>query len=168
MDALAEVAIIHFEFLEQVREMDAFFRVNQSPLEEERAALAASIGLRERQVATWFQNKRARTKHKYMQADADQLRQENVAMMRELEQHRSLKDHILNQVKSAVSKMHRLSVRVYDCVCPLNVLCRAPLSCSQECFLDAFSEFLDTCCCTLLIYNRFWWSWTLKSAIVIF
>lgn len=78
--------------------MHALFRLNQSPIEDERAELATRIGLRERQVATWFQNKRARTKQKFMLADVDQLRQENAAMMRELEQYHSLKDQMLGQV----------------------------------------------------------------------
>lgn len=74
--------------VQQVRSLETSFE-NESKLEPERKMqLAAELGLQPRQVAVWFQNRRARWKTKQLERDYDDLKQqyeEVVAEKRKLE-----------------------------------------------------------------------------------
>nr|AXL93702.1 class I homeodomain-leucine zipper protein 24 [Lolium perenne] len=61
---------------EQVRSLESTFQSRRAKLEpREKAALARELGLQPRQVAIWFQNKRARWRSKQLEQDFAELRE---------------------------------------------------------------------------------------------
>lgn len=65
--------------IEQVRTLEKNFEVGNKLEPERKMQLAKAIGLQPRQVAIWFQNRRARSKTKQLEKDYDVLkRQVNV------------------------------------------------------------------------------------------
>ncbi|CAN6235779.1 unnamed protein product [Urochloa humidicola] len=62
---------------EQIRSLESMFHAHQAKLEpREKAELARELGLQPRQVAIWFQNKRARWRSKQLEHDYAALRAE--------------------------------------------------------------------------------------------
>lgn len=59
---------------EQVRLLEANFEADNTLLPERKTRLANELGLEPRQVAIWFQNKRARFKTKQLEQDYDGLK----------------------------------------------------------------------------------------------
>ncbi|KAJ1272061.1 hypothetical protein BS78_06G174700 [Paspalum vaginatum] len=60
---------------EQIRSLESMFHAHQAKLEpREKAELARELGLQPRQVAIWFQNKRARWRSKQLEHDYAALR----------------------------------------------------------------------------------------------
>ncbi|KAL6641191.1 hypothetical protein ACP70R_019372 [Stipagrostis hirtigluma subsp. patula] len=62
--------------VEQVRTLERSFEVANKLEPERKAALARALGLQPRQVAIWFQNRRARWKTKQLEKDYDALRRQ--------------------------------------------------------------------------------------------
>ena len=59
---------------EQVRALERSFEVENKLEPERKARLARDLGLQPRQVAVWFQNRRARWKTKQLETDYDRLK----------------------------------------------------------------------------------------------
>jgi homeobox-leucine zipper protein len=62
--------------VEQVRTLERSFEVANKLEPERKAQLARALGLQPRQVAIWFQNRRARWKTKQLEKDYDALRRQ--------------------------------------------------------------------------------------------
>ena len=61
---------------EQVRALERSFEVENKLEPERKARLARDLGLQPRQVAVWFQNRRARWKTKQLEKDYDVLKRQ--------------------------------------------------------------------------------------------
>ncbi|ONK77213.1 uncharacterized protein A4U43_C02F4250 [Asparagus officinalis] len=62
--------------LEQVRTLERNFELGNKLEPERKMELARALGLQPRQIAIWFQNRRARWKTKKLEKDYDELRRE--------------------------------------------------------------------------------------------
>ena len=79
--------------IEQVKFLEASFNMDLKLEPERKALIAKQLGVRPRQVAIWFQNRRARWKNKQLEQDYETLRTKYEVEMKEKE--RSLKEHEL-------------------------------------------------------------------------
>ncbi|KAM0915417.1 hypothetical protein ACQ4PT_010830 [Festuca glaucescens] len=93
---------------EQIRSLESTFRARHAKLEpREKAELARELGLQPRQVAIWFQNKRARWRTKQLENDFAALRAKYDALHSRVD--------CLKQDKLALTaKVHELSERLRE------------------------------------------------------
>lgn len=70
---------------EQVRFLEKSFEMENKLDSERRSQIATQLGLPERQVAVWFQNRRARSKNKQLERDFAVLKAEYEAVVKENE-----------------------------------------------------------------------------------
>ncbi|TVU15031.1 hypothetical protein EJB05_38531 [Eragrostis curvula] len=93
---------------EQIRSLESMFHAHHAKLEpREKAELARELGLQPRQVAIWFQNKRARWRSKQLEHDYAALRAKYDALHSRVE---SLKQEKL----ALTSQLHELSERLRE------------------------------------------------------
>ena len=91
---------------EQIRSLESMFHAHHAKLEpREKAELARELGLQPRQVAIWFQNKRARWRSKQLEHDFAALRADYDALHSRVE---SLKQEKL----ALAAQLHELSERL--------------------------------------------------------
>lgn len=69
--------------MEQVRTLEKNFELGNKLEPERKMQLARALGLQPRQIAIWFQNRRARWKTKQLEKDYDQLKRQFDAMKSE-------------------------------------------------------------------------------------
>jgi homeobox-leucine zipper protein len=84
--------------LEQVRALERSFETENKLEPERKARLARDLGLQPRQVAVWFQNRRARWKTKQLERDYVALRHSYDALCRD-------KDALLAEIKELKAKL---------------------------------------------------------------
>ncbi|KAJ3673357.1 hypothetical protein LUZ60_006731 [Juncus effusus] len=85
--------------IEQVRTLEKSFEVGNKLEPERKVQLAKALGLKPRQVAIWFQNRRARSKTKQLERDYDALKRQFEAIKSDNEtlvaQNKKLQSEIL-------------------------------------------------------------------------
>jgi len=92
--------------VEQVRTLERSFEVANKLEPERKAQLARALGLQPRQVAIWFQNRRARWKTKQLEKDYDALR-------RQLDAARAENDALLAHNKKLHAEVRRDACIIY-------------------------------------------------------
>eukprot|EP00250_Pteridium_aquilinum_P004892 c15073_g1_i1 orf=73-939(+) len=98
---------------EQARQLEASFEADKKLEAEKKQRLAAELGLQPRQVAVWFQNRRARSKTKQLEIDFVALKAEY--------------DRVLSQRRALQAEIARLAAQLQDKNSGTKVI-----SCSQE------------------------------------
>ena len=83
---------------EQVRALERSFEVENMLEPERKARLACDLGLQPRQVAVWFQNRRARWKTKQLERDYNALRHSYDTLRQDHDALRRDKDALLAEV----------------------------------------------------------------------
>ena len=71
--------------IEQVKFLEASFNMDLKLEPERKALIAKQLGVRPRQVAIWFQNRRARWKNKQLEQDYETLRTKYEVEMKQLQ-----------------------------------------------------------------------------------
>ncbi|GLJ13492.1 hypothetical protein SUGI_0213820 [Cryptomeria japonica] len=97
--------------VEQVKSLEMSFEVENKLESERKMRLAAELGLQPRQVAVWFQNRRARWKNKQLQKEYDQLKQQFNVVLYEKEKLRAevarLKQELHDAGKGQKTEQHK-------------------------------------------------------------
>jgi homeobox-leucine zipper protein len=83
---------------DQVRALERCFETDNKLDPERKARMARDLRLHPRQVAVWFQNRRARWKTKQMERDCNALRARHDALRRECDELRRDKDALAAEV----------------------------------------------------------------------
>lgn len=91
--------------VEQVKFLEMSFNKDLKLEPERKALLAKHLGIRPRQVAIWFQNRRARWKNKQLEQDFETLKTKYDSVLKE-------KESILREHEAAVEEKIRLQAKV--------------------------------------------------------
>ncbi|KAH9626314.1 hypothetical protein KSS87_012858 [Heliosperma pusillum] len=92
--------------VEQVKALEKYFEVENKLEPERKVKLAQELGLQPRQVAVWFQNRRARWKTKQLERDYGLLKSNFDTLKLNYDSLLHDKDSLLNQIKVLKSKLN--------------------------------------------------------------
>ncbi|KAK4417033.1 Homeobox-leucine zipper protein ATHB-16 [Sesamum alatum] len=92
--------------VDQVKALEKNFEVENKLEPERKVKLAQELGLQPRQVAVWFQNRRARWKTKQLERDYGVLKANYDALKHKYEQLQKDNESLLNEIRELKSKLN--------------------------------------------------------------
>ncbi|KAL9160778.1 hypothetical protein ABFS82_08G223200 [Erythranthe guttata] len=92
--------------LHQVKALEKNFEVENKLEPERKVKLAGELGLQPRQVAVWFQNRRARWKTKQLERDYGLLKADRDALKHKYEKLRQDNESLMNEIKELKMKLN--------------------------------------------------------------
>ncbi|GJN08832.1 hypothetical protein PR202_ga26789 [Eleusine coracana subsp. coracana] len=98
--------------LDQVRALERSFEVDNKLDPDRKARIARDLGLQPRQVAVWFQNRRARWKTKQLERDFDALRARHDALRADCDALRHDKDLLAAEIRELREKLSKQETAV--------------------------------------------------------
>ncbi|XP_052179185.1 homeobox-leucine zipper protein ATHB-52 [Diospyros lotus] len=111
---------------EQVRLLETSFESNKKLEPERKLQLARELGIPPRQIAIWYQNKRARWKTQSLELEYSALQLRLEATLTEKRRLEREVDHLRGELEKA----HRLLLALKPQPCPLGSALTEDLSCS--------------------------------------
>ncbi|KAJ3673732.1 hypothetical protein LUZ60_005724 [Juncus effusus] len=97
---------------DQVRALERHFELENKLDPDRKTRLAVDLGLQPRQVAIWFQNRRARSKTKNLEKDFNSLKSRYDELLVECESLRRDKDSLSDQIRELQSKLENSKAAV--------------------------------------------------------
>ena len=94
---------------EQIKSLESMFATQTKLEPRQKLQLARELGLQPRQVAIWFQNKRARWKSKQLEREYSALRDDYSALLCSYESLKKEKHALLKQVRTMMSSSSLIS-----------------------------------------------------------
>ncbi|KAF3326452.1 homeobox-leucine zipper protein ATHB-16-like protein [Carex littledalei] len=137
--------------VDQVRALERHFEVENKLDPDRKTRLAQDLGLQPRQVAIWFQNRRARSKTKQLERDYNELKSRHDEILIECESLRRDRDALGAQIKELQSKLDKSQLRAVKLEMSTAMFYRDGASDSdssvvfneesidQQCFIDTFT-----------------------------
>ncbi|KAL1536751.1 homeobox-leucine zipper protein ATHB-6-like [Salvia divinorum] len=92
--------------VDQVKALEKNFEVENKLEPERKVKLAQELGLQPRQVAVWFQNRRARWKTKQLERDYGLLKASHDALNRKYESLQRENESLINQIRELKSELN--------------------------------------------------------------
>ncbi|RAL39798.1 hypothetical protein DM860_012999 [Cuscuta australis] len=92
---------------EQVRSLESIFRLETKLETKKKVQVATDLGLQPRQVAIWFQNKRARWKSKQMEHEFRVLKSEFDSLNAQFDKLKREKEYLLLQLEELRNQLER-------------------------------------------------------------
>ncbi|KAH9612104.1 hypothetical protein KSS87_002584 [Heliosperma pusillum] len=102
--------------VEQVKALEKNFEVENKLEPERKVKLAQELGLQPRQVAVWFQNRRARWKTKQLERDYGVLKANFDSLKHNYESLQHDRDSLLKEIKELNSKLNEENAESNKCV----------------------------------------------------
>ncbi|XP_074294448.1 homeobox-leucine zipper protein ATHB-5-like isoform X2 [Silene latifolia] len=102
--------------VEQVKALEKNFEVENKLEPERKVKLAQELGLQPRQVAVWFQNRRARWKTKQLERDYGVLKANFDCLKHNYESLQHDRDSLLKEIKELNSKLNEENTESNKCV----------------------------------------------------
>lgn len=96
--------------MEQLKALEKNFELGNKLESDRKLELARALGLQPRQIAIWFQNRRARSKTKQLEKDYDMLKRQFESLRDENEVLQTQNQKLQAQVKTETSSHKRYSV----------------------------------------------------------
>ncbi|PIN24611.1 Transcription factor HEX [Handroanthus impetiginosus] len=93
--------------VDQVKALEKNFEVENKLEPDRKVKLAQELGLQPRQVAVWFQNRRARWKTKQLERDYGVLKANNDALKNKYESLQQDNESLLNEIQELKSKLNQ-------------------------------------------------------------
>ncbi|KAK9713089.1 hypothetical protein RND81_06G002100 [Saponaria officinalis] len=100
--------------VEQVKALEKYFEVENKLEPERKVKLAQELGLQPRQVAVWFQNRRARWKTRQLERDYTALKASFDSLKQNYDSLQHDKDTLLNKIKVLKSKLNEGNTETDD------------------------------------------------------
>uniref|UniRef100_A0A7C9DFM0 Homeobox-leucine zipper protein n=1 Tax=Opuntia streptacantha TaxID=393608 RepID=A0A7C9DFM0_OPUST len=126
-------------YIEQVKGLEKHFEEENRLQSGRKVKIAEELGLEPRQVAIWFQNRRARSKTKKLESDYDELRAGFDALKhsyRSLEQERNVLLSQVKELKARIETMEKTTVESSS----TSLLTNPMPSSSASCLDDGYDE----------------------------